>query len=165
MIEKMIPEGSSTDPRRIDLIKNVGRLCKRQGQFQLACKLFTKSGEKLKAFKCLIKLGEVDKIVYYANVAKNQQIFILAANYLQNTDWHNDAELMKNIINFYTRAKAFDSLANFYDSVAVVEIDDYRDYEKALGALQDGLKYLAKSTSQTKDMVYRNISTKIKYIE
>ena len=62
---------------------------------------------------------------------------------------------MKSIISFYSRAKAFDQLANFYDSVSAVEVDDYRDYEKALGALQDGLKYVAKSTSQTKDMMYR----------
>jgi hypothetical protein len=37
-----------------------------------------------------------------------------------------------------------------------VEIDEYRDYEKAIGALKEGLKYLNKETSpnnQTRDML------------
>lgn len=34
-----------------------------------------------------------------------------------------------------------------------VEIDDYRDYEKAIGALREALKYLAKAeTRQATDM-------------
>ena len=48
---------------------------------------------------------------------------------------------MKSIINFYNKAKAWDSLANFYEKVAQVEIDDWRDYEKALGALKEAMKY------------------------
>ena len=36
---------------------------------------------------------------------------------------------MKTIISFYQKAKAFESLANFYDACAQVEIDEYRDYE------------------------------------
>lgn len=44
---------------------------------------------------------------------------------------------MKTIISFYQRAKAFESLANFYDACAQVEIDEYRDYEKALGAMKE----------------------------
>ena len=35
---------------------------------------------------------------------------------------------MKNIISFYTRAKAFDRLAMFYDTCAGLEIDEYKDY-------------------------------------
>ena len=44
---------------------------------------------------------------------------------------------MKNIIQYYTKAKAFESLAGFYEACAQVEIDEYRDYEKALGALKE----------------------------
>ena len=35
-------------------------------------------------------------------------------------------------------------LAVFYDACAQVEIDEYRDYEKALGALQDSQKFIIK---------------------
>ena len=43
---------------------------------------------------------------------------------------------MKNIISFYSKAKAFDNLAGFFEACANVEIDEYRDYEKASGALK-----------------------------
>lgn len=57
---------------------------------------------------------------------------MMAANYLQTLDWHSDPEVMKNIISFYTKAAAMDSLAAFYEACAQIEIDEYRDYEKAL---------------------------------
>lgn len=37
---------------------------------------------------------------------------------------------MKAIIQFYTKAGAVESLAAFYDSCAIIEVDEYRDYEK-----------------------------------
>ena len=37
---------------------------------------------------------------------------------------------MKTIVTFYTKAKAFDSLAGFYEACAQVEIDEYQNYEK-----------------------------------
>ena len=44
----------------------------------------------------------------------------MAANYLQSLDWRKDPEIMKNIIAFYTKGRALDSLANFYDACAQV---------------------------------------------
>lgn len=49
---------------------------------------------------------------------------------------------------FYSKAKSFNHLAGFYDACSQVEIDEYRDYEKALSALKDALKYAKKSTSE-----------------
>ena len=57
---------------------------------------------------------------------------MMAANYLQTLDWHSDPEIMKNIIGFYSKAQAMDNLSAFYDTCAQIEIDEYRDYEKAL---------------------------------
>jgi hypothetical protein len=54
----------------------------------------------------------------------------MAANYLQSLDWRKDAEIVSNIISFYNKAKALDSLASFYEACAQVEIDDYQNYEK-----------------------------------
>jgi intraflagellar transport protein 140 len=59
---------------------------------------------------------------------------------------------MKTIINFYQKAKAFESLGGFYDACAQVEIDEYRDYEKALGAMKEAQRQLEKSTAQNKEM-------------
>jgi intraflagellar transport protein 140 len=74
-------------------------------------------------------------------------VYVLAGNFLQNQNWHNDPEVMKTIISFYQKAKSFESLANFYDACAQVEIDEYRDYEKALGAMKEAQRQLEKSTA------------------
>ncbi|KAL7979155.1 hypothetical protein Chor_015179 [Crotalus horridus] len=49
-------------------------------------------------------------------------------------------EIMKNIISFYTKGRALDLLAGFYDSCAQVEVDEFQNYEKALGALTEAYK-------------------------
>ncbi|XP_060585745.1 intraflagellar transport protein 140 homolog [Ruditapes philippinarum] len=52
---------------------------------------------------------------------------------------------MKNIIGFYTKGRALDALASFYDACAQVEIDEYQNYDKALGALGEVFKCLSKA--------------------
>ena len=76
---------------------------------------------------------------------------MMAANYLQTLNWHNDATIMKNIITFYSKAKAYDSISTFYEGCAQIEIDEYRDYEKALQAYREAQKYNGKSRSIDKD--------------
>ena len=49
---------------------------------------------------------------------------------------------MKTIIEFYTKANAFENLSSFYDACAQVEIDEYREYGKALDALKEARIYL-----------------------
>ena len=95
----------------------------------------------------MLKGSDQKSIMAFANNARNPTVFILAANYLQNSDWHNNPDVMKTIISFYTKAKAFEQLSGFYDACAQVEIDEYRDYEKALGAMKEALKHLEKSNA------------------
>ena len=114
-------------PRRLQ----VARCCKRQGNFHLACKKYTQAGDKVKAMKCLLKSGDTSKICYFAGVSRNRDIYILAANYLQALDWKADPEIVKSIVQFYSKAKALEQVSAFFDACAQVEIDDYRDYEKA----------------------------------
>ena len=130
--------------QREDLLKKLAHVCKDQGEYHLACKKYTQSGDHVRAMKCLLKSSDTEKISYYATMTKQKEIYILAANYLQNLDWHNDPEIMKRIIDFYSKAKAMQQLAVFYDACAQVEIDEYRDYEKALGALVDSQKFIIK---------------------
>merc|ERR1719171_3161733 len=131
--------------QRSEILHQMANLCKKQGSFQLGCKKFTQAGDKLKAMKCLLMSGDTEKIVFFAGTARQPEIYVLAGNYLQSLDWHNDPEIMKNIIQFYSKAKAHDKLGAFYDACAQVEIDEYRDYEKAGGALREALKYLVKA--------------------
>merc|ERR1719428_203854 len=120
----MTPAKDAMDPaKRAEILAHVARLCKRQGSFQLACKKFTQAGDKLKAMQSLLKSGDTEKIVFFAGTARQAEIYVLAGNYLQSLDWHNDPDIMKNIISFYQKAKAFDKLSSFYDACAQVEID------------------------------------------
>jgi intraflagellar transport protein 140 len=145
MAERMTPDkGSMDQEKRAELLHRMAKLCKKQGSFQLACKKFTQAGNKLKAMKSLLKSGDTEKIIFFAGTAKQGEIYVLAGNYLQSLDWHNDPDIMKNIISFYQKAKAFDKLSSFYDACAQVEIDEYRDYEKAGGALREAGRYLSK---------------------
>ena len=88
---------------------------------------------QIKAMKSLLKSGDTERIVYFANVCRQKQIYIMAANYLQSLDWRKDPDVMKNIIQFYTRAKAMVLLAGFYDSCAQVSIYIVVLYETFLG--------------------------------
>merc|ERR1719356_2044043 len=148
----MTPDKNAMDPAlRSEVLSKLAKLCKKQGSFQLACKKFTQAGDKTKAMKSLLQSGDTEKIIFFAGTARQPDIYILAGNYLQSLDWHNDPEIMKNIIQFYSKAKAHEKLASFYDACAQVEIDEYRDYEKAGGALREALKYLVKGAGAGAD--------------
>ena len=99
------------------------------------------------AMKSLLKSNDTNKIIYYATMTKKREVYIIAANYLQNMDWHSDQDITKAIITFYTKAKAPESLSLFYSACAQVEIDEYRDYEKAAEALRESLKILSQGMS------------------
>ena len=127
--------------------------------------MYTQAGDKVKAMKCLLRSGDTQKICYFAGVSRNRDIYILAANYLQNLDWKADPEIVKNIVQFYSKAKALDSLAAFFDSCAQIEIDDYRDYEKALGALREAHEWMAKARVQDKDAKVASLAQRISHVE
>ena len=55
---------------------------------------------------------------------------------------------MKHIINFYTKGKAPKLLGGFYEACAQVEIDEYQNYDKALGALTEAYRCLEKAGDQ-----------------
>lgn len=44
----------------------------------------------------------------------------MAANYLQSLDWRKNPEILKTIIGFYTKGRAPDLLAGFYEACAQV---------------------------------------------
>ncbi|RLN68428.1 hypothetical protein BBP00_00001031 [Phytophthora kernoviae] len=171
MAEKMTPpkgDDSSTPAdkkRRTELLLKLAKCCKQQGSYHLATKKYTQAGDKLKAMKCLLKSGDTEKVVFFANVSRNAQIFILAANYLQNLDWRKDGDTLKNIVGFYTKARAFEQLGNFYAGCAQVEIEEYRDYEKAISALQEAVQVVSKSRGDGKDALLKRYEKRILLIE
>ncbi|XP_028669859.1 intraflagellar transport protein 140 homolog [Erpetoichthys calabaricus] len=137
--------GDLPEATRRQVLEQIADSCMRQGNYHLATKKYTQAGNKLKAMRALLKSGDTEKIVFFAGVSRQKEIYIMAANYLQSLDWRKDPEIMKNIISFYTKGRALDLLAGFYDACAQVEIDEYQNYEKALGALTEAYKCLAKA--------------------
>ncbi|CAN9508578.1 unnamed protein product [Ophioblennius macclurei] len=134
-----------SEEARKELMEKIADCCMRQGNYHLATKKYTQAGNKLKAMRALLKSGDTEKIIFFANVCRQKELFIMAANYLQSLDWQKDPEILKTIIGFYTKGRAPDLLAGFYEACAQVEIDDYQNYEKALDALTEAAKCLSKA--------------------
>lgn len=146
MADKLTPPAEDFDPNeRKELLKELASALKKQGNFTLASKKYTLAGDRIKAMKCLQRAGDTKAVIQFASISRSPEIYKLAGNYLQQMNWRESVDIMKAIIMFYTKAKAFEQLAGFYDSCAQVEIDEYRDYEKALGALRESQKYLEKA--------------------
>uniref|UniRef100_A0A8C8R706 Intraflagellar transport protein 140 homolog n=1 Tax=Pelusios castaneus TaxID=367368 RepID=A0A8C8R706_9SAUR len=152
MAEKMTVSKDSkelSEESRRELLEQIADCCMQQGSYHMATKKYTQAGNKLKAMRALLKSGDTEKIMFFAGVSRQREIYIMAANYLQSLDWRKDPEIMKNIISFYTKGKALDLLAGFYDACAQVEIDEYQNYEKAQGALTEAHKCLSKAKTRS----------------
>ncbi|XP_078200351.1 intraflagellar transport protein 140 homolog isoform X3 [Callithrix jacchus] len=152
MAEKMTVSKDSTDlpeESRRELLEQIANCCMRQGSYHLATKKYTQAGNKLKAMRALLMSGDTEKITFFASVSRQKEIYIMAANYLQSLDWRKEPEIMKNIISFYTKGRALDLLASFYDACAQVEIDEYQNYGKAHGALTEAYKCLSKAKAKS----------------
>ncbi|XP_074648558.1 intraflagellar transport protein 140 homolog [Tubulanus polymorphus] len=147
LVEKLtVPkESDMPNEERHRLLEAIADVCMQQRQYHLATKKYTQAGNKLKAMKALLKSGDTEKIIFFAGVSRQKEIYVMAANYLQSLDWRKDPEIMKNIISFYTKGRAMESLALFYDACAQVEIDEYQNYDKALGALGEAYKCITKA--------------------
>lgn len=135
------------DAARMRMLVALGELLHAQGDYHTATKKFTQGGDKVRAMKSLLKSGDTDKIVFFAGMSRQRDVYVMAANYLQSFDWQADGKVLKHIVTFYTKAQAWDLLANFYASCGQVEIDEFRDYEKALNAFQEAARCLAKVTT------------------
>lgn len=131
----------------VSLLMRLAECCHGQGSYHLACRKYTQAGDHVAAMKSLLQSGDTERIIFFANVSRQKQVFTLAANYLQTQlDWHNDPDTMKTIVQMYVRAGEMGSLALFYEACAQIEIDEFHDHEKALSAMSEALKYLQKSS-------------------
>mmetsp|Transcript_32839 Transcript_32839/g.32175 ORF Transcript_32839/g.32175 Transcript_32839/m.32175 type:complete len:354 (-) Transcript_32839:22-1083(-) len=165
---KLIPEKSKDSVQesiRQGMLLRVAKQVQKNGNFQLACKMFTQAKQKVKAMQALLHSGDQAKIINYAQTARNPEVYVLAANFLQNSEWLNDTKLMSTIITFYSKAKAFEQLSGFYDACAQVEIDEFRDYNKALGAMREALKQLNKAECANKQQKIEMLEKRIQIIQ
>ncbi|CAJ0578875.1 unnamed protein product, partial [Mesorhabditis spiculigera] len=142
LAELMTPTKENTPDlnARKRMLESVAELCLNQGQYAFAAKKYTQAGDKESAMRALIKSGDAAKVRFFATTARSKGIYILAANFLQTTDWRGDADIMRDIENFYGKAQSQEHLANFYIACAQMEIEDYRDFGKAGDALGEAEK-------------------------
>ena len=157
-------DGGISEEARKQLLMKIAAVCKNQGSYHLACKKYTQAGDKMKAMKALLKSGDTEKICFFAGVSRQREIYVMSANYLQTLRWHGNPELTKHIVQFYTKAGG-ESLSGFYESVAQIEIDEYRDYDKAADALRDAAKHLAKSKADGHDAMMRSLEARTELVE
>ena len=76
-------------------------------------------------------------------LCRKKECFVLAANYLQQVeDLHEKPDIVKTIIMFYTKGRSFKQLSRFYNTVAEFEMNEFRDYDKALDAMQKAVKFM-----------------------
>lgn len=138
IIKELDNEVDSADKEKLTL--RLASQLKEQGDFDLAHSIYAKYGDLKKAMKCLILWGNKDRVISFANTCRQNELYIMAANFLQSLDWTDD--VVKNIVLFFNKAKAWVNLANYYETFASVEISESRNYKKALELYDEALKVI-----------------------
>uniref|UniRef100_A0A183C9R0 Amidase domain-containing protein n=1 Tax=Globodera pallida TaxID=36090 RepID=A0A183C9R0_GLOPA len=139
---------SLSSVERCNLLEQIARCSLQQGNYHFAAKKFTQAGNKLEAMRALLKSGDSQRVILFAQTARIGDIYRMAGNYLQSLNWKEDARLMRQIETFYVKAGAMDLLSNFYESCAQVEIDEFHDYKKAAAAYGEALRCLTKKLDE-----------------
>lgn len=145
MTEDLAEKLTTTDSVEARKELRIAECYVRQGKYHLATKKYTQAGNKLKAMSVLLKSGDTEKIIFYASFSCQWELFVMAANYLPSLDWRENPEIFKTIITFYTKGRASEQLADFFEVCAQVEINDFHNYEKALHALTEAFECVSKS--------------------
>ncbi|CBY35545.1 unnamed protein product [Oikopleura dioica] len=156
MVELLnLPPGCSSDvPGREKIMKAAAQHCYDKTQFADAAKLFQHAGLRQEAMKCLARLGDVKKMVEFAQLARDPSLFILAGNYLRSTNaWQEDPAILKAIVTFYRKARKLDLMTTFFIECAQHQIDSASDYDQALGLLQQAVKQLQSSKADTSEQI------------
>jgi intraflagellar transport protein 140 len=94
------------------LTTSLAEMALRQGRYVMAAKLFNSVGDRVASLKALIREGNTEKIISYANIARDKAVFKIAANFLQTVSFQD-----KSVIsNFYRKAGAREELERFQAS-------------------------------------------------
>ena len=125
-----------------ELTARLAKLLMTQGDFEMAHDIYVKMGNLKKAMKCYIKMGDKNKVIEFAQICRNPELFILAANFLQNLEWTPD--VIKIIVSFFNKAKAYYNLSQFYTVLGVSAINEKKDFKKGEEYLKEALKVIMK---------------------
>lgn len=142
------------------LTSRLAKLLMMDGEFELAHDIYVKLNNLKKAMKCCIKMGNKDKVIEFAHMCRMPELYILASNFLQSLDLTPD--IVKTIVSFLNKAKAFYNLASFYEFFASTEIEK-KNYSQALEIYNETLKTVqrVRENDQKKDDKIAEIKNKI----
>jgi intraflagellar transport protein 140 len=148
-----------------ELTSRLAKLLMTQGNFEMAHDIYVKMGNLKKAMKCYIKMGDKNKVIEFAHMCRNPELFILAANFLQNLDWTPD--VIKVIVSFFNKAKAYYNLSQFYVVLGVSEINEKKNFKKGEEYLNQALKAVMKvrENDDKKNSKIDEIKAKLNFIE
>ena len=148
-----------------ELTSRLAKLLMTQGDFEMAHDIYVKMGNLKKAMKCYIKMGDKNKVIQFAHICRNPELFILAANFLQNLEWTPD--VIKIIVSFFNKAKAYYNLSQFYTVLGVSEISEKKNFKTGEEYLKEALKAVMKvrENDDKKNNKIDEIKKKLSFIE
>ena len=146
------------------LTSRLAKLLMSQGDFDIAHDIYVKIGNYKKAMKCCIKQGNKDKVIEFAHMARIPELYILAANFLENLEWTH--EIVKVIVSFLTKAKAYYNLANFYKAFASIDIQEKQNYKQAEELYKEAIKVVQKvrENDEKKDNALKELNQKYEIV-
>ncbi|KRZ24282.1 Intraflagellar transport protein -like protein [Trichinella pseudospiralis] len=151
-------ENMKSSSERKKLLEQLADCCVRQGLYNSAAKKFIQSGCKIKAMKALIKSDDVEKVIFFANTARNKELYIIAGNYLQSLNWKQNVKVVEQIVRYYKKAQAHQQLISFYYIWAQTEIQENGNYEKAVEILRECLSIFHQQASSVHGIEEKLIS-------
>ena len=149
---------------KMQLTSRLAKLLMTQGEFDIAHDIYVKIGNLKKAMKCCIKMGDKKKVIDFAHNCRMPELYILAANFLMNLDWTN--EIVKIIVSFFNKAKAYYNLASFYTVFANVQINEKGNYKQAEELYENAIKAVQKvrENDEKKDNKISELQMKLDFI-
>ena len=110
-------------------------------------------------------MGDKNKVIEFAHMCRNSELFILAANFLQNLEWTPD--VIKIIVSFFNKAKAYFNLSQFYTVLGTTEINEKKNFKKGEEFLKEALKAVMKvrENDDKKNNKIDEIKKKLSFIE
>ena len=136
-----------TDP---SILSQFATLCEKQGENSVAATLYVKMKDLTNAVKCLVRAGDTQKVVKFAKLARNREIYVIAANYLQTLDVYSSSTVFDLIVYMLNKANCPDKLARFYDSLARECAEEHQEYDRAFDLLKQSVECMMKAPDSEK---------------
>lgn len=123
--------------RKSELLRAAAKHCKRNGLLDWAVELYSELKDNVKVLKTMIKGKMIPKILQFANFSRDEAIYVLAADSLQNFPIQFKDSTFTAIVNFYVKAKKYSKAIDFLRNFSVELFE--------AGAINDCFETLEKS--------------------